>query len=380
MVVGFALSFNAPKAGEVLAALRHAILPKTYTERWVGTSLRMVWEAMGIPDEIIIDNGLDLQAHAFYSACLTLGTSVTTTPPMEPWRKGRAERPFGTLNTKLLHRLPGSTFGKTDNTKKYEYNPKDFACVTLDELLEALHITIEDMACTYHKGIDDVPIRRWREGARRFPLRMPMNLEEFNAQVSLRETRVIGRLGIEYKGLYYADDKLVALRRTLGKTPSVTVLIKPEDIREVYVVDPATQTTVAVSCTQQFDVPLPLFLHEERRKNKTDSAKDRTDDSAGAKDAQDSLGTNPADKDFRADALQRIEKAGRARLPSIVADKSTDSAAQITAMNLRTQMEAPRSSPDHKAASALIGRSILNMTEPDVGKSNANAPGRDDNS
>lgn len=192
MPVGFALASSTPKANDVLAALRHAILPKTYTARWVGKSIRMVWEAMGIPDEIVIDNGMDLQANAFYSACLALGISVTTTPPMEPWRKGRAERPFGTLNTKLFHRFPGSTFGTTENTKKHEYTPSDFACVTMDELWEALHIVFEDMYCTYHKGIQDIPVRRWREGVRRFPLRMPLDIDEFNAQVALRETRTIG--------------------------------------------------------------------------------------------------------------------------------------------------------------------------------------------
>lgn len=361
-IVGFALSFHAPKANEVLAALRHTILPKSYTEKWVGKSLRIVWEAMGIPDEIVIDNGLDLQAHAFYSACLALGISVTTTPPMEPWRKGRIERIFGTLNTKLFHKLPGSTFGKTDNSKKYEYNPQDFACITLDELVEALHICIEEMACSYHKGIEDIPLRRWREGVRRFPLRMPLNLKEFNAQVSLRETRIIGRLGIEYKGLYYADDKLIALRRTLGSKPSVVILIKPEDLREIYVVDPATQTTIPVSCSSHFDEPLPLFLHEEYRKNRSDSARDKTNDSAGAEDAH-STGTSQQDKNFRIDALNQIENAGRNRLSKINTDKSSDNQAQLAALNLRKEMEAPRPAPEHKAASVLIGRQILNIDE-----------------
>lgn len=374
MAVGFALSFKAPKAEEVLAALRHTILPKAYTEKWVGSSLRLVWEVMGIPDEIVIDNGLDLQAAAFYSACLALGISVTTTPPMEPWRKGRIERIFGTLNTKLLHCLPGSTFGKTDNTKKNEYSPKDFAALSFDELIEALHITLEEMACSYHKGIEDIPIRRWREGVRRFPLRMPLNLNEFNAQVSLRATRVIGRLGIEYKGLDYCNEQLVELRRSLGVKLNVTILIKPEDIREIYVVAPATQRVISVPCTRRYENPLPLFLHEENRRLRIDTAKLRTEDLTGAQEVEDIAGAMVEDKEFRRSAMKKIEEAARTRIGSFVIDKESESEAQVLALKARQRMSAPPSRPDNRKASIQRGRDILGMPSSENTRTNTEAP------
>ena len=60
-VLGYALSFKAPKAEDVLAALRHAILPKAYTAQWVGTWLTFVWDVMGFPDELVIEGKLKVE-------------------------------------------------------------------------------------------------------------------------------------------------------------------------------------------------------------------------------------------------------------------------------------------------------------------------------
>lgn len=360
LVLGFALSFRSPTVGDILAALRHAILPKAYTERWVGKSLRIAWEVMGIPDEIVIDNGLDLQAHAFYAACLALGISVTTTPPMEPWRKGQIERLFGTLNTKLFHRVPGTTFGSTGNKKMHEYDPKDFACLSLDELLEEMHVTFEEMACSFHKGIQDIPIRRWREGIRRFPVRMPSDLQEFDVQLSLRVSRTIGRLGLELYGRHYADEKLVELKRKLGDKSNVIVHIKPEDIRQVYVVDPTTQKAFPVSCATTSAEALPLYQHLILRKLKKIGNTEANPD-ADADAASDFRGTTPSDSAARMQAIEDITQNARNRRDSIRTVKVTTSEVQTVALDARRTMEKPRPAPDSKAASAIVGRSILEM-------------------
>jgi putative transposase len=109
--LGFALSFCTPSAAQVLEALRHAILPKTYTRALVPEYLDLEWESMGLPDTIVVDNGMDLNSASVVEACLAQGISIITMPPNEPWKKGRAERFFRTLNTTLFHRLPGTTFG-----------------------------------------------------------------------------------------------------------------------------------------------------------------------------------------------------------------------------------------------------------------------------
>lgn len=362
MILGFALSFRAMTTGDILASLRHAILPKAYSEKWVGKFLRLVWEAMGIPDEIVVDNGLDLQAHAFYFACHALGIDVSTTPPMTPKKKARCERIFGTLNTKLFHRMPGTTFGSTENKKHNEYNPTDFACVSLDELLELMHTTFEELACTYHTGIEDIPIRRWREGVRRFPLRMPANVDEFGVQMSLRISRTIGRMGIALYGLNYADDGLISLKAKMGQKSTVVVHVRPEDLRTIYVVDPATQTAIKVSCTTHYDTPLPLYLHQLTRRLRINGNKQADPDGT---DASDFAGTTEADSGARSEAIDGILTDARNRRDFIKTEKTSSSGAQQAALDVRQSMEKPQSAPNSKTASAVLGRTILALPDAD---------------
>jgi putative transposase len=363
MPIGFAVSFKAPKAEDVLAALRNAILPKAYTQKWVGKSLSMVWESMGVLDEIVIDNGLDLQANAVNSALLALGISCTTMPPLEPWRRARAERMFGTLNTKVFHVLPGSTFGSTENKRKHEYDPQDFATLDFEDFLEALHVGFEAIACEYHRGIYDYPIRRWREGVRRFPVRVPTDRREFDAQLSLREPRVIGRLGIEYEGLFFTSEALNTLKSKLGTNKRVIVLVKPEDIRQLQVVDPTTQTTIVVDCTTRFDEPLPLFWHRLTKKRRR-PLKDGAANGLGHNGGDESIeGIGDEAQGLRAGALAAVKARA---LKRVAEEDALDDgvAAQRVALEGRRAMENSPIAPDSKSASALIGRQLLARSQP----------------
>lgn len=358
MPTGFAISFRTPTAGDVLAALRHAILPKTYTHKWVlSGSLQLVWEVMGIPYEIVMDNGLDLQASSVYAAILAMGCDVETSPPMEPQKKARAERMFGTLNTKLFHRFGGTTFGSTDNTKKYEYDPQKFVCVEFEELLEALHITFEEIACEYHKGIQDFPIRRWREGVRRYPVRLPADLDEFDVQMSIRKTRTIGNLGISFLGLFYADERLADIKRKLGSRRTVVIFIKPEDLSTIHVLDPETQKAVRVSCTQKFDAPYPLYLHVElvRLRRQARRPGESSDD-------PDMAGTGPEASAARAAAKRGLIEATGARQGGLPTHRGNAYAAQAEAMDARQAMEKPRPPADSGAASAHVARNLLDAS------------------
>lgn len=138
-MLGFSLSLKAPKTEEILATLLQTILPKAYPTEKDDSSFRLVPRGMGIPDEIVIDHGLDFQKSAFYTTCLKLGICIKTQTPMVPWKKGVIER----LNTRLSERLPRHTFESTDDTNLSTYSQRNFATVTFNELLKALHITLK---------------------------------------------------------------------------------------------------------------------------------------------------------------------------------------------------------------------------------------------
>lgn len=262
--VGAALSFHRPKIGDVMAAVRNAILPKTYTQAWVGKGLRAPLETMGMFDSIWSDNGLELKAHAMFLMLEDLGSSQATAPKYEPWWRGRQERMNRTINTKLVHRLAGTTFGRP-GVKELEYDGRHFACLEFADLWWLLHVVFEEIATEWNEGIQDIPLRRWRDGVNLFPVDLPTDPVQFDANLSIRYSRVIGRQGIELLGLYYSNDELEALKRRAPATKTYTVCMCPDDLNQVYVIDPADGRPIPVPCATRRAEPLSLAEHNAKR-------------------------------------------------------------------------------------------------------------------
>lgn len=258
--LGMALSFRAPSTEEVIAALKHAALPKTYTQAWVDAGhLVQVWEAMGLMQEVYADNALEFTGTNYAVALLANGISLATSPPNIPYSKAQAERGFGSYN-QFLHRLSGTTFGKS-NLRHLSYDGKTYACHDIGWLWMALHMAIEDVEFKFHKGIQDVPRRRWREGVQRFPVVLPLDMEQFEADLSIHDSRTIQRGGIEYLGLTYSGAALEALKLANPHVKSFAVRIDPEDLNFIRVIDPKTQRPVRIACTTPKPQPYPLREH-----------------------------------------------------------------------------------------------------------------------
>ena len=67
---------------------------------------------------------------------------------------------FGTLNTGLLHQLPGTTFSNT--RQRGDYDSVKNACVGLDVLVKALHLfLLDEYAEDFHRGLGGIPARKW---------------------------------------------------------------------------------------------------------------------------------------------------------------------------------------------------------------------------
>lgn len=265
MPLGFALSFDRPKVAEVLGAIRHAILPKGYTAQWVGQGLTAEWEAMGFFGELWGDNGLEIVARDVFSSLFALGISNLNTPIKEPMAKGRMERMFGTFNTKLLHRLTGTTFGRSD-LRDLEYDGRTYACILFADLWKLLHVVIEEIATSWNEGLEDIPLRRWREGVRRFPVELPVDMLQFDADLSMRFTRTIQRQGIEFEGRYYAGENLVDLKRRTPGTSRYTICVCPDDLNHIFVLDPKDGHPIELPCTIRSDHPVTLAEHRLARR------------------------------------------------------------------------------------------------------------------
>ena len=259
MILGFYISFNGTGFLAVMHCLRHAILPKTYVKN-MYPAVKHLWNVFGIPEMLVVDNGPEFHGDGFEDACLQIGTVISYCPVKKPWFKAIVERYFGTLNQELLHQLPGTTFSNIFD--KEDYDPAKNAIIPLNTLLEILHVFIIDYySQRKHRGINDIPARRWDAAIKEYPPALPSRREDLQVLLGDIEYRTIQSTGIALFNLTYKDDALAHLRKG-RKGHFFKIKYDPSDISVIYVLDPDNDKFVPVPAeNQQYTKGLSLWQH-----------------------------------------------------------------------------------------------------------------------
>jgi putative transposase len=265
MILGFYLSFTKPSYLSVMQALLHAIRPKTYVKTKYPDIVH-IWDTYGIPEVLNVDNAKFYHGKDLEDACATIGMAVEFSSVRKPWLKAQIERFFGTLNTQLLHGLPGTTFSNI--FEKYDYDPAKNAVISLDRLEEALHRFIIDVyGQSRHRGIEDVPARRWDESIKQHQPMLPPAHTELDVLLGHVEHRVISKKGVELFGLFYNDDCLVKLRSELKKGEKAKVKIDPTNLGLIHVYDRARGRYLPVpAVAREYAEGLSMWQHNVIRR------------------------------------------------------------------------------------------------------------------
>lgn len=257
--LGFYVGFDPPSYLTVMECLHHAILGKGDVRGMYGT--QHDWIACGIPAVLIIDNGKEFIGSDLLDACNSLGVELTQMPIRTPHFKAAVERMFRTLNTGLLHTLPGTTFSNPQQRGDYESEKE--ACIDLSDLDNALHIFLLDVyAESFHRGLSGIPARRWEEITREgfFP-RLPASAEELKILLGRVTYRVIQPYGIQFMRLRYNSRDLAPLRTYLDGE-KVKIKYDPTDLGSIHVYDPQGQTYISVECLESdYAQGLSLWKH-----------------------------------------------------------------------------------------------------------------------
>jgi len=211
MVLGFYVSFTPPSTLSVIECLRHAILPKDGLKE-LYPSLNNNWPAHGIPETIVVDNGKEFLSSDFTEICKSLGINILRSPVKNPTYKGAVERHFRAVADDLLKNKPGKTFSNI--FEKGEYDPKKQAVISLNSLVEIIHLWIVDQINdTPNRSINTTPRRKWDSAISLYPARLPKSIASFNLSLGKITTRKIQHYGIDFEGLRYNSDELSLLRR-----------------------------------------------------------------------------------------------------------------------------------------------------------------------
>lgn len=244
MVAGFYISFDSPSSYAVLQCIRRVILPK---DEWLARfpDITNPWPACGIPDLIAVDNGTELHSDALEAACLEMGTQILFCGAKTPQHKGAIERFFRTMNTGLIHRLPGTVFSNVD--QRGDYPAENKAAIDMERLVHLLTKWAVDIYnVTLHRGIGARPLDRWRESADRRIVELPVYPQHLEVITGIPAKRTLFHYGIELDGLQYNSDLLQSIRRRTGENLPVRLKYYDETVAYIHVFDPVAREYIHV--------------------------------------------------------------------------------------------------------------------------------------
>ena len=261
MILGFYISFNPPSYLTVMECLKHAIRPKTYVRRKYS-NIRNDWGAYGIPEVLVVDNAREFHGRNLEDACHQLGIVLQYSPRGKPWIRTTVERSYRTIATQLHHQMPGTTFSNI--IERADYEPGKTAIITPDVLDEITHKWIADIyQVSGHRGIRDVPALRWEKGIAEWPPALPVNSEFLDVALGYTEERVVSSRGIELDNLFYNDEELAMVRRTLEPHKKVIVKRDPSELSLIHVYDEKHDKYLTVpAIDQKYTKGLTLYQHK----------------------------------------------------------------------------------------------------------------------
>lgn len=280
MPVGFYISFEAPSYVAVMHCLKHAILPKADYLNHVLSQIKgqpgtvidakfsSDWPCFGLMDTLVLDNGLEFHSQDLQDSCSQLGVSLEYNPAWTPHYKGAVERFFGTLNSKLIHTLPGTTF--SNPRQRGDYQSEKTACLTIEDLEFLLtKFIVDDYALTAHSTLDQLPLKKWQDGVQKHPVRFISDQQDLTVLLFKIKARKLTRAGVKIMGLSYQSEALQLLRQRLmqnvsGKpaNPDVRVKFDPEDLSTIFVEDPHAKIFLPVTCIYEtYASQLSIWRH-----------------------------------------------------------------------------------------------------------------------
>lgn len=248
-ILGIYTGFEPASFYTVSQCLRHAFLPKTdFREQY--PSAMNEWEPYGVPDTLVVDNGMEFHSASLESLAFSFGMTILYTPRKRPWFKGSVERVIGTINRGTAHGNPGTTYANIFDKK--DYDPAKTAVIKLSTFIKVVHTWVTDI---YHEDkhtmLGKRPITVWREHTKNMLVPIPADANDFDALIGAVKERVVTHKGVESQGLFYNSKELANLRLRIGSGFKATIRYNPCDLGHIYVIEPDTNRPLRVPALRE---------------------------------------------------------------------------------------------------------------------------------
>lgn len=262
-ILGIYIGFEPPSGLTVGKCLKHAFLPKTNLHKEYP-GIRHAWDAHGVMERLIVDNGLEFHGISLEKACFAFGIEISYTGRKSPWFKGKIERFNRTLNEGVSHGISGTTFSNI--FEKDDYDPSKHAVVTLSTLRLIIHKWIADYYHQKpHRSLDEhTPAAVWTSSINPEDIAMAHNPAELDMLLGkATEDKKVTHKGIEINNLLYNSLELMQLRRQYGEELKVEIRVDESDVGHIYVILKDHQGYIEVpALNQEYASGLTLWLHQ----------------------------------------------------------------------------------------------------------------------
>lgn len=235
-ILGVYVGFEPPSHYTVARCLKQAFLPKVSIHEDYPAIVNE-WQAHGVMQELVVDNGTEFHSTSLENACYSLGIEIHYSARKTPWFKGKIERFLGTMNRAIAHGNPGTTFQNIFD--KEEYDPSKHAIVRYSVLQEIVHTWIVDVYHQQvHRTLGVAPAVQWARSISPDEILVPDDPARLDAILGRSEERRLTHKGIELYGLLYNAPALTALRRKHGNVLNVEIRVDTADLGQIVVFSP----------------------------------------------------------------------------------------------------------------------------------------------
>jgi len=275
MVLGYGLGFEEPSYASFLQGLKHTMYPKKEMEEL--PNIKNGWPCYGRIENLYVDNGLHFVGDNIREAGRELGFNIVQLPPRQPWFKGGLERFFETLNTGLIHMLPGTTLENVlarkdqENLGEATYTLAEFEALLRYWICEIYHDS-PTKALGPIRGVGGRPLSAWQEKVGHYSIAALPHADLFIALAGDVEMRTIQRDGIVWDYIKYESPDLWTLlydprckRRSGGTATRFKVVRDPFDLGYIRVHVPWDNAILTIPATRgHFEYANGLTLHQHR--------------------------------------------------------------------------------------------------------------------
>lgn len=271
-VLGWVLSFTPPTAHTAALCLQRAGREKTGLGASWDARYPILRQIGGRPTTVLTDNGTNYVSASFTEGLAEAGIIHQLAPIRAPKAKPHIERFFRTLNTWLLHKLPGHTLDPKE-MRELGYDPETKAVLLVEELEALIAQFVNVYHISIHSTLNEAPAASWL----RSTTARPRAVLDGRALAAMTYLTIHGRRatsnGVRWKYQTYRGEGLEraleanrahnAMGGRLKAVAAATVKIKvdPENVGHIWLWDPSISDYVELFAVQS-DYAWGLTLHQ----------------------------------------------------------------------------------------------------------------------